>query len=375
MVESRFPDEDPFPLQDLPGGGAPLVREQAYEIIQAVLSGTDPAGEEARERLREHVAAHPGNPETALREHLVFSRALARHLAGKPRPPRADVHRHQGERDMGRPGQERAAIEAVLRGDRLVTAFQPIHDLARKEVIGAEALTRFVWENGDDAGSWFRNAAAVGLAADLEFSALRTALAAAQDLPAHLVLALNISPTVCLDPRLLLILENAAVEPARIMLELTERIQPGQLRPLLDALRPLRRSGMGLAVDEAGPDAASMRHIRVLKPDVLKVRPDLVAGIDTDPGRQYLLADLVEFGRQTSAVLAAVGIETGNELAVLTRLGISAGQGHFLGKPTLEPNDWATWSALAPEGTSRARHRAPEPRMETRNPSTDIQPE
>ncbi|APX00338.1 EAL domain-containing protein [Arthrobacter sp. QXT-31] len=66
----------------------------------------------------------------------------------------------------------------------------------------------------------------------------------------------------------MLILENAAVEPARIMLELTERIQPGQLRPLLDALRPLRRSGMGLAVDEAGPDAASMRNIRVLKPDV-----------------------------------------------------------------------------------------------------------
>ncbi|WP_087874171.1 EAL domain-containing protein [Arthrobacter globiformis] len=370
-MESRFPNDETWRQQDWPGSGAPVVREQAYEIIQAVLAGTDPAGEAARERLREHVAAHPGNPETALREHLVFSRSLLRHMTSKPRSQAESLPQRPGEQDKGVPAKNRAAIEAILQGDRLVTAFQPITDLARNEVIGAEALTRFVWENGDDAGSWFRNAAAVGLGADLEFSALRTALTAAQQLPPHLVVALNVSPAVCLDPRLSVIFENPPLHPSRIMLELTERVQPDQLQPLLDVLAPLRRSGVGLAVDEAGPDPASMRHIRALRPDVLKVRPDLIAKIDTDPGGQYLLADLVEFGNQTGAAVAAVGIETANELAVLTRLGISAGQGHFLGKPTLEPNEWVTWAtADGTETVSQARHRAPEPHAEA-NPVTN----
>lgn len=40
-----------------------LLREQAYEIIEAVLSANDPDGLEIRRRLREHVAAYPERPE------------------------------------------------------------------------------------------------------------------------------------------------------------------------------------------------------------------------------------------------------------------------------------------------------------------------
>ncbi|MFE5835252.1 EAL domain-containing protein [Arthrobacter sp. NPDC056493] len=337
MDSTRFPDEDSWPGEDS-GSDIPLVREQAYEIIDAVLAGTDPEGAEVRDRLREHVAAHPGNPEAALHEHLVFTRSLARQTSTGPAAGGRSEDVSHG----------RAAIEAVLHAGMLVTAFQPIHDLGRGGVIGAEALTRFVWEpDGDGAGSWFKNAAAAGLGADLEFSALQAAVAAAQDLPHHLVVALNLSPAVCLDPRLPGFLEHAPLEPSRIMLELTEPLQPGEVDPLLGALAPLRSSGMGLAVDEAGTDAASMRHIRSLRPEVIKIGRGMVAGIDADPSRQYLVADLVEFGRQTGAALAAVGIETAAELAVLTRLSVAAGQGHFLGRPTVDAKEWATWASHA----------------------------
>lgn len=364
MDSTGFPDDDGWPEDGGPGADVPLVREQAYEIIDAVLAGTDPEGAEVRDRLREHVAAHPGNPEAALHEHLVFTRSLARQATTRPSPNEQDKHQQPAGAQNEALGNGQAAIEAVLHAGMLVTAFQPIHDLGRGGVIGAEALTRFLWEpDGDGAGAWFRNAAAVGLGADLEFSALQAAVAAAQDLPHHLVVALNLSPAVCLDPRLPGFLEHAPLEPSRIMLELTEPLQAGELDPLLDVLTPLRRSGMGLAVDEAGTEAASMRHIRSLRPDVIKVGRGLVAGIDADPSRQYLVADLVEFGRQTGAALAAVGIETAAELAVLTRLAVAAGQGHFLGRPTVDVKEWATWaSPAAPETHNRhGRHTAGRP--------------
>ena len=360
MDNTRFPDHDGQAGDGRPGSEVPLVREQAYEIREAVLAGTDPEGAEVRERLREHVAAHPGNPEAALHEHLVFTRSLARQANNRPNPNKRNVgHRPAGEQ-ISVPGNGQAAIEAILHGGMLVTAFQPIHDLGRSGVIGAEALTRFLWEeDGSGAGSWFKNAAAVGLGADLEFSALQAAVAAAQDLPPHLVVALNISPAVCLDPRLPGFLESAPLAPSRIMLELTEPLQSGELDPLLDVLAPLRSSGMGLALDEAGTDAASMRHIRSLRPDLIKIRRDLVAGIDADPSRQYLVADLVEYGRQTGAALAAVGIETAAELAVLTRLAVAAGQGHFLGMPTIDVKEWAIWADPATAVQNRhGRHTA-----------------
>jgi EAL domain-containing protein (putative c-di-GMP-specific phosphodiesterase class I) len=362
LDNTRFPDDDSQPGDGRPGSEAPLVREQAYEIIEAVLAGTDPEGAEVRERLREHVAAHPGNPEAALHEHLVFTRSLTRQANNRPNPNKQDVHRQPAREQISVPGHGQAAIEAILHGDMLVTAFQPIHDLGRGGVIGAEALTRFLWEDGDGAGSWFKNAAAVGLGADLEFSALQAAVAAAQDLPHHLAVALNLSPAVCLDPRLPGLLERAPLEPSRIMLELTEPLHSDELGPLLDVLTPLRSSGMGLAVDEAGTDAASMRHIRSLRPDVIKISRSVVTGIDADPSRQYLVADLVEFGRQTGAALAAVGIETADELAVLTRLAVAAGQGHFLGMPTIDVKEWATWAGPATAGQNRlGRHTAGRP--------------
>lgn len=53
---------------DVPG-----IRKQAAEIIDAVLSGSAPGQASARDRLREHLSAHPGRPDIALAEHLAPS--------------------------------------------------------------------------------------------------------------------------------------------------------------------------------------------------------------------------------------------------------------------------------------------------------------
>jgi EAL domain-containing protein (putative c-di-GMP-specific phosphodiesterase class I) len=52
---------------------------------------------------------------------------------------------------------------------------------------------------------------------------------------------------------------------------------------------------------------------------------------------------MVEFAKQIGADIVAEGIETQAELAAVTRLGMSSGQGYFLGRPTLNPTDWALW--------------------------------
>jgi EAL domain-containing protein (putative c-di-GMP-specific phosphodiesterase class I) len=62
-----------------------------------------------------------------------------------------------------------------------------------------------------------------------------------------------------------------------------------------------------------------------------------------------------ELARHIGAVLAAQGVETQEELAAVTDLGMAAAQGYLLGRPTVHPLDWNAWtqseSEAAPSGS------------------------
>jgi len=60
------------------GNQAITLRSQSQEIIDEILQGTAPEEERVRNRLLMCVARHPGRPEEALLEHLMFGRE--RHL-------------------------------------------------------------------------------------------------------------------------------------------------------------------------------------------------------------------------------------------------------------------------------------------------------
>lgn len=341
------PPADPAPARHY-GNDASGIRRQALEIIKAVLS--DPAPEQARARdmLREHVAAHPGNPEKALAEHLTSLRSLTGSPAGTPgAPPAAPSDgRHPAETPDPAAADSVSRIEAVLNGRMLLTAFQPIFDLPTGTVVGVEAFTRFVSDGNDPAG-WFAEAAEARLGSELEFAALECALAASQHVPPHLYVALKLSPATCLDPLLPELLQASTLSPDRMVLQLTEALTAGQPSALVAALLPLRRSGVRLAVDHVGSYFDSIRHVRQLRPDIIKLDRDLVAGIDSDNRRHAFGASMTGFAEQLGAVLIAEGIETGDELAALTGLGVRTGQGYFLGRPSTRPQDWAGWNPAA----------------------------
>jgi PAS domain S-box-containing protein len=236
-----------------------------------------------------------------------------------------------------------ARIDHLLATRTLITAFQPIRDLGTGEVIGAEALTRFVSSPLRSPDQWFVEADSIGRGTELEFLALETALLAAAELPAHLYLAANLSPAACLDPRLSDILSDSGLKPGRIVVELTERSAVADYARLTAALAPLRSAGLRVAIDDVGDGFSSMRHILRLSPELVKLDRTIVAGIDNDANLRALCAAMVSFAAQIGASLVAEGIETNAELATVTELGVNAGQGYLLGRPSVLPAEWDHW--------------------------------
>ncbi|MCX2747037.1 EAL domain-containing protein [Arthrobacter sp. MI7-26] len=332
------------------------LRSQVLEIIDEVLADSSQATDAVREQLRRHVAAHPGHPEEALLEHLS---SLRTQQPGLGVQDTAAPPSQMDELNSDSSQHVTTRLEAVLRDHMLMTAFQPVFDLTTATVVGAEALTRFVSDGGDPADFWFAEAEDTGLRTDLEFAALESALTAALDLPPHLFVALKLSDAVCLDPRLPALFDQSPVAPDRVILEISGHFPPDQAASLDAAVGPLRSAGVRLSIENTGSYFAAVRHIHRLKPEMIKLDPRLTAGLNQDPLRQEIVAAEVGFAREIGAVLTAQHIETSAELATLAGLGITVGQGYHLGRPSVQPSEWATWGERAghlifPGGTGRA---------------------
>ncbi|WP_234005418.1 sensor domain-containing phosphodiesterase [Arthrobacter sp. PGP41] len=237
----------------------------------------------------------------------------------------------------------RERIHSTVQDGMILTAFQPIYELSTGTITGVEALTRFPSDDGRSPDHWFSEAASVGLGGQLEFAALEAALRRTAKLPEHLYVALNLSPDTCLDPKLPALLKQPGLAADRMVLELTERLPVEDYAPLLSALDPLRQRGLRIAVDDAGSGFSSMRHILRLRPDIIKLDRSLVAGLDSNRAQWALGAAMVDFAQETGAQIVAEGIETLAELAAVTQLGMTSGQGYFLGRPSLHPADWEAW--------------------------------
>lgn len=89
------------------------------------------------------------------------------------------------------------------------------------------------------------------------------------------------------------------------------------------ALARMRAMGLRLAVDDAGAGYASFRHIRKLKPDVIRLDQSLIRDLDHEPDACALADALISFAAATGSSVVAEGVETPDEMAALCQLGVT----------------------------------------------------
>ncbi|PZU86737.1 MAG: diguanylate phosphodiesterase [Chelatococcus sp.] len=223
---------------------------------------------------------------------------------------------------------------AIGQGDPGIVC-QPIVRLDDLSVAGVECLSRF--SRREDGGrerfpdEWFADAHRVGMGQALEMLAVFKALDVARVLPESWTVSVNISPETVASFEVAAIL--ARFDPARIVIEITEHAPIQDYEPIIRALAPLRAAGVRVAIDDAGAGYSSLKHILIMRPDIIKFDVSLTRNVDSDPMRKALAAALGEFARRTGTSVVAEGIETQAELDTLRELRFNKGQGYFFGRP------------------------------------------
>jgi PAS domain S-box-containing protein len=224
--------------------------------------------------------------------------------------------------------ESRRRVGTALAQHAFRPVFQPIVDLATRDVVAYEALTRF--ESGIRPDLGFAEAWVVGLGPDLEFATLAAAISAARSLPAGMWLNLNVSPRLLDEPERLRDLLWTA--DRAIVLEVTEHEPVADYNLLRNAIRSLG-GDVRLAVDDAGAGVANFGHIIELRPDFVKLDISLVRRVNANLGRQALVVAMNHFARTSGCRLIAEGVETESEAATLRALGVEYAQGYLFGRP------------------------------------------
>jgi len=232
-----------------------------------------------------------------------------------------------------RPADWSAALSQVFAEPwRVRPAFQPILDLERREVWGFQVLARFISPLRATPPEWLEAAGRLGWREALEARLLTAGLGALPDVAERGRLLFPISPSTLFEEGVQKELRKHVTTMRHVVLDLTADGGPVDLGELIEVLAPLRRDGGRVAV-AAGASPGGLDGLPRLRPDVLKVGRDFVAGLESDAARRAVVDGLVQLVAALGGRVLAVGVEHESQIDSLRQVGITLGQGFVLGRP------------------------------------------
>jgi diguanylate cyclase len=128
-------------------------------------------------------------------------------------------------------------------------------------------------------------------------------------------------------------LATAQFDPSGLTLEITETALMGSFETAIEQLDAVKRLGVNLAIDDFGIGYSSLRYLRRLPLDKLKIEKSFVVGIGRSEDEPALLRAIVDLADIFGLEVIAEGIERPEQRERLLELGCDLGQGHLLSEP------------------------------------------
>jgi EAL domain-containing protein (putative c-di-GMP-specific phosphodiesterase class I) len=128
-------------------------------------------------------------------------------------------------------------------------------------------------------------------------------------------------------------LGDAGLDPDALCLELTESGLISATEETMDQLLQLKGLGVTLAIDDFGTGYSSLTYLKRFPVDVIKTDRSFVKDMCDNPDDAAIVTAVVGLGRALGLRSVAEGVETAEQLSVLTDIGADSAQGYHLGRP------------------------------------------
>lgn len=129
-------------------------------------------------------------------------------------------------------------------------------------------------------------------------------------------------------------LRRSGLSGHRLILEVTESMLITDHPHVLDVLDDLKQLGVHIAVDDFGVGYSSLKQLRGLPIDSVKIDRSFVEQIDCgDQTSRPVINALLQLARDLNLTTVAEGIESDGQRAWLNANGCDTGQGYLLSRP------------------------------------------
>ncbi|WP_084799967.1 EAL domain-containing protein [Bradyrhizobium sp. Ai1a-2] len=243
------------------------------------------------------------------------------------------------EPEMEKEAKLRRELEADMRAALVEGGFeihyQPLVDLRSDEVTGCEALVR--WRHPVrgmvSPAEFIPVAEETGLIEEIGQWVLRTACTEAATWPAHVRVAVNVSPVQFKSETLSLKVAAALVEsgldPRRLELEITEAVLIADDDAALVALNQLRALGVHIALDDFGTGYSSLQYLQRFPFDKIKIDRSFVKEVTRNSSSASIIRAVVSIAADRDMITTAEGVETEQQRDTVHMLGCTQMQGYL----------------------------------------------
>ena len=222
--------------------------------------------------------------------------------------------------------------------------YQPVLRLADQSVIGVEALIR--WQHPTrgllQPGAFLDVAEQSAFMVDLGSWVLDEAcrqLALWQERPGHapISMAVNVSARQFATAGFVEVVAAAIarhrIDPSHLCLEITETALLEESSAIPETFGGLAGLGVQIALDDFGTGYSSLAHLRKFPVHILKVDRSFVSGLGDTEGDLVIVGAVTAMARALGIATVAEGIETVEQLEMLSAMGCDNGQGYLFSRP------------------------------------------
>jgi len=247
-------------------------------------------------------------------------------------------------------GQLRDALNQA----KLSMHFQPQIDMLTGSVVGAEALLRWndVLAGEMSPKEFIPVAEKSGLIKPLNLWVMRAAFRQWikwRDEGHDISIAINLSLRSICDPELVAdirqLLDEYAVPPEYVVLEMTESAFADSSDIAMENLRSLHAMGFRLSVDDFGSGHLPLSQLKDLSINELKIDHELIHSLCTDAGSYAVVDACIQLAHQLHLRVVAEGVEARQTEQQLQAMGCDMAQGYYFCKP-IPADAFSTWMHL-----------------------------
>jgi diguanylate cyclase (GGDEF)-like protein len=237
----------------------------------------------------------------------------------------------------------RALLKMTLKNDEFTLYYQPKYNQFTNELIGAEALIRWIHpEEGFIPPDEFikeaeLNATILDIGEWVLIQACQQAKKWQDQYQRDCPVSINVSPVQIANAGFVELVSNALretkVDPKLIELEITESVLIESREQSQEIFTALQALGVTIALDDFGVGFSSLSYLTQFSIDTLKIDRSFVKGLSSKNDNYLVLKNIYSLAQDLNMAVVAEGVEDKNQLQIIASFGGALIQGYYYSPP------------------------------------------